>query len=85
MKKLKRVKVSWQDITSDFSWQEDIQEVIKDFKKDICESFGYVIYEDKDILVIAPDIIWRDKEIDRFSYQIIPKKPIKEIVVLPPN
>ena len=82
MKGLRRVKITWQDITADQNWQdiEDIDKVIEEFKKEECYSTGYVIYEDKEILMVAPDIsLDKDKEISRYSYVIIPKSPVKSI------
>lgn len=76
---MKKVKVEWQDIISDSKWSEEIKEVIDDFKNRICHTTGYLLYEDKDIIIIGFDVLFNEDKLEKFSYTIIPKKPIKKI------
>ena len=50
-------KIFWRDHASNAKWldKDELQAWIKEQKEDVCESIGKVVYEDRDVVVIAAD------------------------------
>ena len=79
---MKQVKLHWHDISNENEWidYDELEEKVKEYKKEKYHSFGYVIYEDEDVVVLAFDTCFNhDGKLDLVSYSIFPKKVISKV------
>ena len=74
MNKLKEVKVIWVDAKSYNGEWLDLER-ISEFEPEVCNTKGWVVYENKDILMVAQSI----SECGAYNIMLIPKGCIRRI------
>ena len=79
--KYKRVKIIWQDIVTDPSWYDSLEDVEK-LTYSWCEDIGYLYYKDSKVVKIFTSFTYDENKLSIGNITAYPRSVVKKIEVL---
>ena len=79
--KYKRVKIIWQDIITDASWFDSLEDVEK-LTFQWCEDIGYLYYKDSKVVKIFTSFTYDENKLSIGNITAYPRSVVKKIEVL---